>query len=141
MTNKVIFLDRDGVINWDPIGDYIKKKEDFRFLPGVAGALKKLNENGYRIVVISNQAGVGDGVSSASVAVGLGRRRLVEGRPDDLVGREPQDRPGHDEGTEEQGDELGTRPGQIRGLHLLLVLVGHLHVDFGIFGHESDFRA
>jgi D-glycero-D-manno-heptose 1,7-bisphosphate phosphatase len=64
MANKVIFLDRDGVINWDPIGDYIKKKEDFRFLSGVADALKKLNDNGYRIVVISNQAGVGDGVFS-----------------------------------------------------------------------------
>ena len=39
MMKKIIFLDRDGVINWDPIGDYIKKPEDFRFLEGVDSAL------------------------------------------------------------------------------------------------------
>jgi len=60
--SKVIFIDRDGVINWDPIGDYIKRPEDFRFLPGVGAALKRLSDSGYRIVVVSNQAGVGDGV-------------------------------------------------------------------------------
>ena len=64
MRKKVIFLDRDGVINWDPIGDYIRRPEDFRFLPGVDEALKKLYDSGYEIVVISNQAGVGDGVFS-----------------------------------------------------------------------------
>lgn len=61
MKKKIIFLDRDGVINWDPIGDYIKKPEDFRFLDGVDAALKKLHDSGFEIVVISNQAGIGDG--------------------------------------------------------------------------------
>jgi len=60
--SKVIFLDRDGVINWDPIGDYIKSPEDFRFISGVGEALRKLSDNDYKIVVISNQAGVGDGI-------------------------------------------------------------------------------
>jgi D-glycero-D-manno-heptose 1,7-bisphosphate phosphatase len=59
---KVIFLDRDGVINWDPIGDYIKRPEDFRFLPNADKALRRLHDAGFMIAVISNQAGVGDGV-------------------------------------------------------------------------------
>lgn len=60
--DKVIFIDRDGVINWDPIGDYIKKVEDFKYIDGVLESLRKLSVAGYRVVVISNQAGIGDGV-------------------------------------------------------------------------------
>lgn len=60
--DKVIFIDRDGVINWDPIGDYIKHWKHFRFLPGVIPALKKLSDKKFKIVIISNQAGIGDGV-------------------------------------------------------------------------------
>ncbi|MBN1353057.1 MAG: HAD-IIIA family hydrolase [Candidatus Omnitrophica bacterium] len=62
---KVIFIDRDGVVNEDPGGwtehGYVTKWEDFHFLPGSKEALRKLNENGYDIVIISNQAGVGKG--------------------------------------------------------------------------------
>ncbi|MBN1493566.1 MAG: HAD family hydrolase [Candidatus Omnitrophica bacterium] len=61
MRRKVIFIDRDGVINWDPIGDYIKKWDDFKFLDGVLEALYMLSAAGYEIIVISNQAGIGDG--------------------------------------------------------------------------------
>jgi len=60
--HKIIFIDRDGVLNWDPIGDYIKTWKDFKFIPGVLAALKKLSDNGYFVIVISNQAGIGDGV-------------------------------------------------------------------------------
>ncbi|MFC1808704.1 D-glycero-alpha-D-manno-heptose-1,7-bisphosphate 7-phosphatase, partial [Candidatus Omnitrophota bacterium] len=49
------------VINWDPIGDYIKKWEDFKFLDGVLEALRMLSVAGYEIIIISNQAGIGDG--------------------------------------------------------------------------------
>ncbi len=61
-SGKVIFIDRDGVINEDLIGDYIKHWEEFRFIPGSIEALKKLAVHGYEIVIISNQAGIGDGV-------------------------------------------------------------------------------
>ena len=50
MDNKIIFLDRDGVINHDPIGDYIKTPDDFEFLPGVADSLKELTDNDFKIV-------------------------------------------------------------------------------------------
>ena len=62
---KAVFLDRDGVINEYP-GDlqYVTKWSNFRFLPDVKQALKRLTENGFKIFVISNQAGVSKGVFS-----------------------------------------------------------------------------
>lgn len=62
--NRIIFIDRDGVINVDLIGDYIKTRAEFRFEPTAVEALKLLSERGYQIIVISNQAGVGDGIFS-----------------------------------------------------------------------------
>lgn len=60
---KVVFIDRDGVINLD-LGGYVTKWEDFEFLPGVLDGLRLIRERGYDTVVISNQAGVGDGLFS-----------------------------------------------------------------------------
>lgn len=56
---KVIFLDRDGVINKYP-GDkrYVTSLRGFKILKGSLAALKKLTEADYKIFVISNQAGV-----------------------------------------------------------------------------------
>lgn len=65
-SRKVIFVDRDGVINEDPIGDYVKRWDDFRFVPGSVEALKRLTEAGFDIVIISNQAGIGDGIFTES---------------------------------------------------------------------------
>ena len=60
--NKIIFIDRDGVVNKDPGGwtehSYVTRWEDFHFLPGAKKALKLLGDNGYDIIVISNQGGV-----------------------------------------------------------------------------------
>lgn len=60
---RVVFLDRDGLINKYP-GDfeYVKSPEEFQFLPEIKPALKKLNDNGFRIFVVSNQAGVSKGI-------------------------------------------------------------------------------
>ena len=55
----IVFLDRDGVINKNPTyRDYVKKPSEFKFLPGARRAVRMLNEAGFDIVVISNQAGV-----------------------------------------------------------------------------------
>ena len=75
---KIVFIDRDGVINEDLIGDYIKSWGDFRFIPGSIEAMKKLNANGYDIVIISNQAGIGDGLYSESALNDITKRMLQE---------------------------------------------------------------
>jgi len=64
VSEKVIFVDRDGVINEDKIGGYITRWEEFRFIDGTIEALKQLSDAGFEIVIISNQAGIGDGVYS-----------------------------------------------------------------------------
>lgn len=56
---RVIFLDRDGTLNEEV--HYLHRKEDLRLLPGVPEALRSLREAGYRIVVVTNQAGVARG--------------------------------------------------------------------------------
>ncbi|MFH0753388.1 MAG: HAD-IIIA family hydrolase [Candidatus Omnitrophota bacterium] len=62
---KVVFLDRDGVINEFPgNGLYVTKVKDFHFIPRSLDALKMLTDAGYDIFIISNQAGVGKGVYS-----------------------------------------------------------------------------
>lgn len=60
---KAIFLDRDGVVNKDPgFGGYVTSWDKFEFLPGALEALKKLNQAGFEVIVISNQAGVAKGL-------------------------------------------------------------------------------
>ena len=60
---KIIFLDRDGVINQYP-GDtkYVTSWSGFKFLPLVKHAILRLTEAGYNIFVVSNQAGVSGGL-------------------------------------------------------------------------------
>ncbi|NNE56330.1 MAG: HAD family hydrolase [Flavobacteriales bacterium] len=61
--NKAIFLDRDGVINHDP-GDYTKSLAEFQILPGVFSTMKKLNDLGYHLILITNQGGIAKGLYS-----------------------------------------------------------------------------
>ncbi|MCR4336899.1 MAG: HAD-IIIA family hydrolase [Candidatus Omnitrophica bacterium] len=60
---KIVFLDRDGVINEFPgNGNYVTKVKDFHFIPGSIEAIRRLTKAGYTIFIVSNQAGVGKGV-------------------------------------------------------------------------------
>ena len=54
-----LFLDRDGVINLHYPNDYVKKWDEFYFLEGVLDGIKNLSEIFRRIIVITNQQGVG----------------------------------------------------------------------------------
>lgn len=59
-----LFLDRDGVINVRFPGDYVKRVDEFVFLPGVPGAIAKLSKIFGRIVVVTNQQGIAKGYYS-----------------------------------------------------------------------------
>ncbi|MEK7169297.1 MAG: HAD-IIIA family hydrolase [Patescibacteria group bacterium] len=62
-SKKVIFLDRDGIINRQmPPHDYVKKWEEFEFLPGVLDAFTALTKAGYEIYIITNQRGISRGL-------------------------------------------------------------------------------
>lgn len=62
---KIIFLDRDGVINKYPgHKKYVTSWKQFIFIPGTLEAIKKLTENHYKIFIVSNQAGVSKGIYS-----------------------------------------------------------------------------
>jgi len=60
---KVVFIDRDGVINVD-LWKYVESWKEFRFEKGAMQGLKALSDEGFDIFIISNQAGVGDGIFS-----------------------------------------------------------------------------
>ncbi|MBA2840769.1 D-glycero-D-manno-heptose 1,7-bisphosphate phosphatase [Methanococcus maripaludis] len=62
--NKVIFLDRDGVINKKLENDYVKSVFEFEILESVKETLQKLKELGYLLIVITNQQGIGKGIMS-----------------------------------------------------------------------------
>jgi len=58
---KLIVLDRDGTINADS-DQYIKSPAEWRPIPGSIEAIARLNQNGYRIAVATNQSGIGRGL-------------------------------------------------------------------------------
>lgn len=59
--NKCIFLDRDGVINVDCV-DYTYKVDEFKIIEGVPQALKMLKDQGYLLIVVTNQSGIVKGI-------------------------------------------------------------------------------
>ncbi|MDD4939860.1 MAG: HAD family hydrolase [Candidatus Omnitrophica bacterium] len=76
---KVVFLDRDGVINKYPGDrDYVKSWSEFSFLPGAKESLKRLNGGGYKLIIISNQAGVSKGLYSRETLDLITRNMLKE---------------------------------------------------------------
>lgn len=58
---KLIILDRDGVINMDS-AQFIKSPDEWKPIPGSLTAIARLNQAGYRVVVATNQSGVGRGL-------------------------------------------------------------------------------
>lgn len=90
---KLIFIDRDGVINKDPGGwtkyNYVTDWNEFFFIDGSIEALKKLKEAGYRTCLISNQGGISKGYFKQEDLDGLNKKMLIEiekggGRIDEL---------------------------------------------------------
>lgn len=71
-TERVVLLDRDGTIVVDR--DYLDDPAGLEFLPGAAEGLRRLHRGGYRLVVISNQSGVGRGLFSLERLQAVNRR-------------------------------------------------------------------
>lgn len=67
-------MDRDGVINASGRHRFVKSWDQFRFLPGVLTALKKLNADQRLCIVVSNQSGVGRKMMSKKNLSDLNRR-------------------------------------------------------------------
>jgi D-glycero-D-manno-heptose 1,7-bisphosphate phosphatase len=66
---KAIFLDRDGIINVD--SGYVSKIEDFVFTKGIFKTLRALQEEGYLLIVVTNQSGIARGYYSEETYMDL----------------------------------------------------------------------
>src|SRR6266852_4589125 len=58
---RAVFLDRDGVLNYNR-RDYIKSPEEYVPIPGAAEAVARLKQNGWAVIVVSNQSGLARGL-------------------------------------------------------------------------------
>lgn len=59
MPNKTIFLDRDGVVNQEV--NYLHRISDCKFIPGIFDACNYFQDNGFQIIIITNQSGIARG--------------------------------------------------------------------------------
>lgn len=59
---RFLFLDRDGVINKRIIGGYVSSPNEFECIKGVAEAIAIFNQHFERIIVVTNQQGIGKGI-------------------------------------------------------------------------------
>lgn len=77
---KAVFLDRDGTIN-KYVG-FLRDIEQFELLPGVAEAIKKINESGYLAIVVTNQPVIARGEVTVS------ELQLIHNKMETLLGAE-----------------------------------------------------
>jgi len=75
---KTLFVDRDGVINKHRPDDYVKSWDEFEFLPGVLEAFCILPDFFGRIIVVTNQRGVGKGLITENELQDIHKRMLSE---------------------------------------------------------------
>jgi len=74
---KIVFLDRDGVINKNR-NDYVKTWDEFEFLPNVKKGIKLLNDSGFRVIIITNQSVVGRGIITEKALNEIHEKMLKE---------------------------------------------------------------
>lgn len=73
-----LFLDRDGVINRRPVDDYVKNWDEFEFLPGVLEAIKSLSGIFGKIIVVTNQQGIGKGLMTVEGLADIHQKMISE---------------------------------------------------------------
>lgn len=64
MSTPAVFFDRDGVVNVSPGEGYVTRWQDFQFSDGIIDAIKLCKQRGYRLILVTNQQGVGKGTMS-----------------------------------------------------------------------------
>lgn len=73
--DRVVFLDRDGVINEPPpAGSWVFRWEEFRFAAGALEALQRLHAHGFTVVVVTNQSCVGRGLAPLADIAAINQR-------------------------------------------------------------------
>jgi histidinol-phosphate phosphatase family protein len=77
MNERALFLDRDGTINFDRV--YINDPSLIELIPGVAKAIASANARGWKVIVVTNQSGVGRGLIAAE------KLPLIHARLDKLL--------------------------------------------------------
>lgn len=79
MSEKYILLDRDGVINHDS-DDFIKSPDEWHAIDNSLQAIARLHQAGYKVIIITNQSGVGRGLYSDAdlTAIHLKMQQQVE---------------------------------------------------------------
>ena len=86
---RAVFIDRDGVINRSKVVNgkpYAPRQlADFFFFPKVALSVAKLKEEGFLVVVVTNQPDIGNGLVSLEVALAMNERVRQKLKPDDLL--------------------------------------------------------
>lgn len=60
--NKAIFFDRDGVVNYRIVGEYVRDYSEFKLIPDFIPFFKVIKQNGFLAIMISNQQGIGKGL-------------------------------------------------------------------------------
>lgn len=72
MTNKAVFLDRDGTLNVDK--GYVHRIEDWEWIPGAIDAIVALKKTGFLVIVVTNQAGIARGYYDETAITSLHTR-------------------------------------------------------------------
>lgn len=73
-----LFLDRDGVINHRLVDDYVRTPGEFRFHEGVPEAIAKFSEIFGRLIIVTNQQGIGKGLMDEDDLALVNQRMLSE---------------------------------------------------------------
>jgi len=75
VASRAVFLDRDGTVVDDP--GFLHEPAKVKLLPGAAQAIKKLNERGFLVIIVTNQSGIARGLYTVEDYEGV-QRRLIE---------------------------------------------------------------